>query len=199
MNFGRVITAMVTPFDAKGNIDFQKATKLINYLLENGSDGLVIAGTTGEAPTLSNEEKLAFFRHVVKVVNGRAPVIAGTGSYNTYASVELTRKAEKTGVDGIMLVTPYYNKPSQQGIYEHFKTIAEKTSLPVMLYNVPGRTIVNIDPETVSSLAKIKNIVAIKDASGNIEQMTSIVMNTPDTFALYSGDDATAIQALAVG
>lgn len=199
MYFGRVITAMVTPFDSKGNIDFEKTTKLVNFLIENGSDGLVIAGTTGESPTLSKEEKLALFRHVVNVVQGRVPVIAGTGSYNTYASVELTRKAEETGVDGIMLVCPYYNKPNQRGLYEHFKTIAEKTSLPVMLYNVPGRTVVNLEADTVVALSKIKNIVAIKEASGSVEQMTAIVSNTSKDFTLYSGDDSMTLSALSVG
>lgn len=199
MYFGRVITAMVTPFDSKGNIDFQKTTKLVNYLIDHGTNGLVVAGTTGESPTLSREEKIALFQHVVDVVKGRIPVIAGTGSNNTYATVELTRKAEEIGVDGIMLVAPYYNKPSQQGLYEHFKTIAEKTSLPVMLYNVPGRTAANIEAETVIRLAKIKNIVAIKEASGDVEQMTTIVANTPEHFTLYSGDDSMTLTALSLG
>ncbi|MBU9722688.1 MULTISPECIES: 4-hydroxy-tetrahydrodipicolinate synthase [Bacillaceae] len=199
MNFGRIITAMVTPFDSKGNVDFQKTTKLIDFLIENGSDGIVVAGTTGESPTLSNEEKLALFAHSVKVVNGRIPVIAGTGSNNTYASVELTRKAEELGVDGIMLVAPYYNRPSQKGLYEHFKTIAEKTSLPVMLYNVPGRTSVNMDTETVIALSKVKNIVAVKEASEQIDQMTKILANTENDFLLYSGDDSLALPVLAIG
>lgn len=199
MNFGRVITAMVTPFDAKGNIDFNKTVKLVKYLLENGSDGLIISGTTGEAPTLSNEEKIALFRHVVKIVDGRVPVIAGTGSYNTYASVDLTRKAEEVGVDGIMLVTPYYNTPSQEGLYKHFKTIAEKTALPVMLSNAPGRSVANIDAETVVALSKIKNIVAIQDASGDMSHMTAIATNTAEDFSLYSGDDSLILQTLTVG
>ncbi|SDY69970.1 4-hydroxy-tetrahydrodipicolinate synthase [Evansella caseinilytica] len=199
MNFGRVVTAMVTPFDAKGNVDFLKTTKLIEYLLENGTEALVVAGTTGESPTLSNEEKIALFEHTVKVVGGRVPIIAGTGSNNTYASMELSKKAEAAGVDAIMLVAPYYNKPSQQGMYAHFKAIAEKTSLPVMLYNVPGRTVSNILPETVIALSKIDNIVAVKEASGDLDQITTIIANTADDFTLYSGDDALTLPVLAVG
>ncbi|UCZ51670.1 4-hydroxy-tetrahydrodipicolinate synthase [Bacillus shivajii] len=199
MNFGQVITAMVTPFDSKGNVDFQKTTKLIDYLIDHGSDAIVVGGTTGESPTLSSEEKLALYEHSVKAVNGRVPVIAGTGSNNTYASVEFTRKAEKTGIDGIMLVTPYYNKPSQEGLYAHFKTIAEKTSLPVMLYNVPGRSVVNMLPETVIRLSKINNIVSIKEASGDLEQMTTIIASTPSDFTLYSGDDGLSLPCVSVG
>ncbi|MFA9558027.1 4-hydroxy-tetrahydrodipicolinate synthase [Evansella sp. AB-rgal1] len=199
MNFGRVVTAMVTPFDSKGNVDFQKTSILVEYLIQNGTDSLVVSGTTGESPTLSNEEKLALFRHVVKVVDGRIPVIAGTGSNNTYASVELTRKAETIGVDAIMLVAPYYNKPSQRGMYEHFKTIAEKTYLPVMIYNVPGRTVSNLNAETVIALSKINNIVSVKEASGDLEQMTAILANTSDDFHLYSGDDSLTLPVLSIG
>ena len=177
-NFGRIATAMVTPFDAKGNIDFHKTTQLIEYLINNGTDALVVSGTTGESPTLSKEEKIALFEHTVKVVDKRVPVIAGTGSYNTKESVELTKKAEKIGVDGILLVAPYYNKPNQEGLYEHFKTIAENTDLPIMLYNIPGRSVVNIEPETVIRLSEIPNIKAIKEAGGNLDQMTEIIANT---------------------
>ncbi|MFC3883155.1 4-hydroxy-tetrahydrodipicolinate synthase [Bacillus songklensis] len=199
INFGKVSTAMVTPFDHKGNIDFPKTTKLVNYLIENGTDSLVIAGTTGESPTLSTEEKLALFRHVAEVVDGRVPVIAGTGSNNTYASIELTKKAEETGVDAIMLVAPYYNKPNQEGLYQHFKTIAESTSLPVMLYNVPGRAVTNIAAETVIKLSKLPNVVAVKEASGDLDAMTEIIANTDEGFALYSGDDALTLPVLAIG
>ena len=141
VQFGRVSTAMVTPFDNKGNIDFIKTTMLVNHLINNGTDSLVIAGTTGESPTLSTEEKIALFQHVVKVTDGRIPVIAGTGSNNTYASIELTKKAEEIGVDGIMLVAPYYNRPNQTGLYQHFSSIAGSTTLPVMIYNIPGRSV----------------------------------------------------------
>jgi len=199
VHFGRVSTAMVTPFDKKGHIDFSKTTQLVNYLIDHGTDSLVVAGTTGESPTLSKEEKLALFNHVVKVVAKRIPVIAGTGSNNTYASVELTRRAEQLGVDGIMLVAPYYNKPNQEGLYQHFKTIAEATTLPVMVYNIPSRASVNIHHETIIRLSKTPNIVAVKEASGDINAMTHIIANTDNNFDLYSGDDAIAIPTLSIG
>lgn len=199
IHFGRVSTAMVTPFDKKGHIDFAKTTQLINFLIENGTDSLVIAGTTGESPTLTKEEKLALFSHVVKVVNKRVPVIAGTGSNNTYASVELTKKAEQLGVDAIMVVAPYYNKPNQEGLYQHFKAVAEATSLPVMVYNIPGRSVVNILPETIIRLSKISNIVAVKEASGDLNAMTQIIANTDDAFVLYSGDDSLTLPVLSIG
>ncbi|WP_141433469.1 4-hydroxy-tetrahydrodipicolinate synthase [Bacillus sp. 03113] len=197
--FGRVSTAMVTPFDHKGHVDFAKATQLINHLLANGTDSLVVAGTTGESPTLSKEEKLALFQHVVKTVDKRVPVIAGTGSNNTYASIELTKKAEKIGVDAVMVVAPYYNKPNQEGIYQHIKAIAESTSLPVMIYNIPGRSVVNILPETIIRLSQIPNIVAVKEASGDLNSMTTIIAGTDDEFTLYSGDDSLTLPVLAIG
>jgi 4-hydroxy-tetrahydrodipicolinate synthase len=199
LNFGRVSTAMVTPFDHKGNIDFTKTTQLINYLIDNGTDSLVVAGTTGESPTLTKEEKVALFRHVVKAVNGRIPVVAGTGSNNTHASIELTKKAEEAGVDAVMLVAPYYNKPCQEGLFQHFKIIAQSTSLPVMLYNIPGRSSVNIAPETIIRLSEIDNIVAVKEASGNLDAMTEIISKTSEDFALYSGDDGLTIPILSIG
>ncbi|RST75531.1 4-hydroxy-tetrahydrodipicolinate synthase [Siminovitchia acidinfaciens] len=197
--FGRVSTAMVTPFDNKGNIDFQKTSKLVNHLISNGTDSLVVAGTTGESPTLTTEEKLALFEHVVKEAAGRVPVIAGTGSNNTYASIELTKKAEELGVDAIMLVVPYYNKPNQAGMYRHFEAIAASTKLPVMLYNIPGRSSVNLLPDTVIELSKIDNIVAVKEASGDLDAMAKIIANTDDNFMLYSGDDAFTLPVLAIG
>ncbi|MGJ7913203.1 4-hydroxy-tetrahydrodipicolinate synthase [Neobacillus sp. LXY-1] len=196
---GRISTAMVTPFDNKGHIDFAKTTKLVNFLIESGTESLVIAGTTGESPTLSKEEKLALFDHVVKVVNKRIPVIAGTGGNNTYASIELTKKAEQLDVDGIMVVGPYYNKPNQEGLYQHFKAIAESTTLPVMVYNIPGRSAVNIHPDTIIRLAKIPNIFAVKEASGDLNAMAKIIANTDDDFKLYSGDDSMTIPVLAIG
>jgi len=199
IQFGNVSTAMVTPFDKNGNIDFEKTTKIVEYLINNGTDSLVVAGTTGESPTLTTEEKIALFKHVISVVNKRIPVIAGTGSNNTKASIELTKKAEEIGVDAVMLVTPYYNKPSQDGLYEHFKAVAESTSLPVMLYNVPGRTATSLAPETIIRLAEIGNIVAVKEASGDLEAMTKIIANTPDDFILYSGDDGLTLPILAIG
>lgn len=197
--FGRVSTAMVTPFDNKGHIDFAKTTQLINYLIENGTESLVVAGTTGESPTLTKEEKIALFQHVVKVVDKRVPVIAGTGSNNTYASVELTKKAEQLGVDAIMVVAPYYNKPNQEGLYQHFREIAESTTLPVMVYNIPSRSAVNILPETIIRLSEISNIVAVKEASGDLNAMTKIIANTPDEFMLYSGDDGITLPVLSIG
>ncbi|AKU27753.1 4-hydroxy-tetrahydrodipicolinate synthase [Geobacillus stearothermophilus] len=199
VQFGNVVTAMVTPFDRKGNLDLAKTTELVNYLLDNGTDALVVAGTTGESPTLTTEEKVALFRHVVSVVNGRVPVIAGTGTNNTRASIQLTKRAEEAGVDAVMLVAPYYNKPNQEGLYQHFKAIAESTPLPVMLYNVPGRTSVNLAPETVIRLAAIPNIVAVKEAGGNLEAMAEIIERTPDDFQLYSGDDSLTLPVLAIG
>lgn len=199
INFGKVSTAMVTPFDKKGNIDFNKTTQLVNHLIQNGTDSLVVAGTTGESPTLSSEEKVALFKHVVKVVDGRIPVVAGTGSNNTYASVELTKKAQEAGVDAIMIVAPYYNKPNQEGLYQHFKVIAESTTLPVMLYNIPGRSVVNISVETIVKLSKLPNVVAVKEASGNLDAMTEIIANTDEDFKLYSGDDGLTLPVLSVG
>ncbi|WP_028782834.1 4-hydroxy-tetrahydrodipicolinate synthase [Thalassobacillus devorans] len=199
MNFGRLLTAMVTPFDNKGNIDFEKTTKLVNYLINNGSDGLVVAGTTGESPTLTSEEKAALWKHTVEVVNKRVPVIAGSGSNNTHASIELTRKAENAGVDAVMLVTPYYNKPNQHGLYQHFKSIAHETKLPVMLYNVPGRSIVPIAAETVITLSKIPNIVSLKDASKDFEAISEMIERTPENFTVYGGEDSLTLPIRSVG
>jgi 4-hydroxy-tetrahydrodipicolinate synthase len=199
MNFGQVLTAMVTPFDQHGEVDFNAARTLVNYLIDNGSDGLVVSGTTGESPTLTTEEKVELFKLTVETAAGRVPVIAGTGSNNTRASISLTKLAEEAGVDGIMLVAPYYNKPSQEGMFQHFKAIAETTSLPVMLYNIPGRSVVNMSVETVVRLSEISNIVAIKEASGNLDAMAEIISHTPEDFTLYSGDDGLTLPVLAIG
>lgn len=199
MNFGSVLTAMVTPFDRKGNIDLETTTRLINHLIENGTEGIVVCGTTGESPTLTSEEKVALFSHVVEVANKRVPIIAGTGTNNTKTSIEMTEKTEALGVDGIMAVAPYYNKPNQEGLYEHYKAIANSTSLPVMIYNIPGRSSVNIAPQTIIRLAEIENITSVKEASGNLDAFTEIIANTPDDFVLYSGDDGLTLPALSVG
>lgn len=199
MNFGQVLTAMVTPFDANGEMDLHATKSLVNHLIANGTDALVVAGTTGESPTLSTEEKLELFKHVVQVVDGRIPVIAGTGSNHTRGSIELTKQAETIGVDGIMLVTPYYNKPSQEGMYQHFKAIAKETTLPVMLYNIPGRSAVNMDVNTIIELSKIDNITSVKEASGDLSRMTEIIHQTADDFMLYSGDDGITLPVLAIG
>ncbi|WNF38754.1 4-hydroxy-tetrahydrodipicolinate synthase [Bacillaceae bacterium IKA-2] len=199
MYLGQLLTAMVTPFDQDENVDFQATKLLVNYLLANGTEGIVVAGTTGESPTLSTEEKKALFECVVETVDGRVPVIAGTGSNNTSESIQLTKIAQAAGVNGIMLVTPYYNKPNQEGMYLHFKTIAESTCLPVMLYNIPGRSIVNMAVETIVRLAEIDNIVALKEANGDLESMANIIQNTPDDFLVYSGDDSLTLPLLAIG
>lgn len=199
MNFGNVLTAMVTPFNQNGDMDLEATRNLVNYLIANGSDGLVVAGTTGESPTLSHDEKLKLFQFVVEVVGGRVPVIAGTGSNNTRESVELTKEAEGIGVDAIMLVSPYYNKPSQEGLYQHFKTIAENTSLPIMLYNIPGRSVVNVEPETIIRLSQIDNIVSVKEASGDLDAFAEIISKTADDFSVYSGDDSLTLPTLAIG
>lgn len=199
MDFGRLLTAMVTSFDSKGNLDLEKQTAIIEHLIQTGTDTLVVAGTTGESPTLTKEEKLKLFEHSVAVAKGRVKVMAGTGSNNTAESIALTKKAEEIGVDGIMLVTPYYNKPNQEGLYQHFKAIAESTNLPVMLYNVPGRSAMNLEASTVARLAQLPNVNMIKEASGDLGQMTEIIRNTPDDFILYSGDDNLTIPTLSIG
>ncbi|RDY71411.1 4-hydroxy-tetrahydrodipicolinate synthase [Halobacillus trueperi] len=199
MNFGQVLTAMVTPFDSEENIDFDATRALVNHLIENGSDALVIAGTTGESPTLTTEEKVSLFKFVVEVVDGRVPVVAGTGSNNTRASIRLTEEAEEVGVDAVMLVTPYYNKPTQEGLYQHFSTIAKSTSLPVMLYNIPGRSVINMEPATVIRLSQIKNIVSIKEASGDLDAATEIIRETSDDFSVYSGEDSNTLPFVSIG
>ncbi|MBN2984256.1 4-hydroxy-tetrahydrodipicolinate synthase [Cohnella algarum] len=199
MCFGRLITAMVTPFDEQLEIDWEVAGSLIDYLIEEQkSDSLVVCGTTGESPTLTDREKEDLFRFAVERAAGRCKIIAGTGSNDTRHSIHLTKMAEQAGVDGVLLVAPYYNKPSQEGMYRHFKAIAEATSLPVVLYNVPGRTGVSLSTETTLRLAQIQNIVATKECA-SVEQMTEIVAGAPESFVVYSGDDAVTLPALAVG
>ncbi len=199
VTLGTVITAMITPFDERGAVNYKAAAGLARYLVEHGSTGLVVSGTTGESPTLTTEEKLTLFRTVVKAVEGKAAVIAGTGSNCTAAAVSLTREAAQAGVDAILLVTPYYNKPTQEGLYRHFRVIAEETDLPVMLYNVPGRTGVNMTVETVLRLAEIENIVALKEAGGSLEQAAEICAKAPPGYSVYSGDDALTLPMLSVG
>ena len=199
-SFGRVITAMVTPFDENGQVNYEVAEELANYLVENGSDGLVICGTTGESPTLSWSEEYKLFQVVKKTVGNRGKIIAGTGSNATNEGIEATEKASKLGLDGSLQVVPYYNKPPQEGLYQHFKKIAQNSpDLPIMLYNIPGRTGQNLLPETVAKLAEIRNIVAIKEATGNLEQACQIRRLTPDSFAIYAGDDFLTLPLLTVG
>jgi len=199
VEFGRVITAMATPMDRNLAVDYDKAAALAKRLLDNGSDGLVVCGTTGESPTLTDEEKVRLFRTVKETVGSRAAVIAGTGTYNTAHSIHLTHEAERVGCDGVLLVNPYYNKPSQEGLYQHFKAVADSTRLPVMLYNIQGRTSVNCEPATIARLAQVRNIVAVKEASGSLDQMSQIRKLTPPAFKLYSGDDSLTLPLLAVG
>lgn len=199
VDFGRVLTAMVTPFKKDMSINYTQAKKLARHLIQSGSDGIVVCGTTGESPTLTKEEKVELFRVVVEEVGGKAIVVAGAGSYSTAESIILTQAAEKVGVDGLLLVVPYYNKPSQEGLYQHFQAVANSTNLPIILYNIPGRTSVNMLPATVVRLAEIENIVAIKEASGNLEQVSEIKRAIPDEFAVYSGDDSLTLPVLALG
>lgn len=196
---GTVITAMVTPFDKNGDVNYREAANLARYLVKNGSTGLVVSGTTGESPTLTRTEKLCLFRTVVEAVGGKAAVIAGTGSNCTASAISLTRDAAQCGVDAVLLVTPYYNKPTQEGMYRHFSAVAGATELPVMLYNVPGRTGINMTVETVLRLAEIKNIIALKEAGGNLEQAAEICAGAPPGYSLYSGDDALTLPMLSVG
>lgn len=190
---------MVTPFNNDYSVNYEQAAKLAKYLVANGSDGLVVAGSTGEAATLDKEEKLRLFETVLEAVGDKASVIAGTGSNDTRASIKLTQEAERIGVHGAMLVGPYYNKPPQEGFYQHFKAIAESTKLPLIVYNVPGRTASNILPETIKRLAQIKNIVAVKEASGNLDQVSEILRTAPKDFMVYSGDDSLTLPILALG
>lgn len=199
MDFGKVVTAMVTPFDQNGNVDLEQTTILVDYLIENGTDGLIVGGTTGESPTLTNEEKIDLFTHVVKVANERVPVIAGTGSNDTTSSIELTKEAEECGVDAIMLAAPYYNRPNQTGLYKHFAKVAGVTKLPVMLYNIPGRSAVNIDADTIIDLSKIENIVSVKDAGGDLDQVSEIIECTDESFTVYCGEDSLTLPMMAVG
>ena len=196
---GRLLTAMVTPFDNSGKVDYQQARNLAQSLLDSGSDGLIISGTTGESPTLTFEEKLHLFSEVKSAIGDRGTLVAGTGSYNTNASQELTREAEKIGVDACLLVVPYYNRPTQQGLFEHFKAIAQATSLPCIPYNVPSRTALNLTAETIIKLSQIDNIVAVKEASGDLRQITEIIAGTPEDFMVYSGNDSDTLPILALG
>jgi 4-hydroxy-tetrahydrodipicolinate synthase len=196
--FGTLITAMVTPFTSTEAVDYARAEVLTNRLLENGSDGLVVSGTTGESPTLTPSEKLELFR-VVRAAAGDAPVIANTGDNETAFSVELSKQAEQIGVDALLLVVPYYNKPSQEGLYRHFKTIAEAVEIPCLLYNVPGRTSKNVNAETIARLAEIPNIVGVKEASGDMIQVAKTRAATPDDFMIYSGNDADTLPMLPMG
>ena len=199
MKLGRLLTAMVTPFNQEGEVDYEQSKKLALALLSSGSDGVVVSGTSGESPTLSREEKLRLFAEVKSAVGDKGTVIAGTGSYNTRESIELTKAAEETGVDACILVVPYYNKPTQEGLFQHFKAIASNTNLPCLLYNIPSRTVISLSPETVIKLSQIDNIVGIKEASGNLEQIARILQGTNKDFLVYSGNDVDTFPVLALG
>ncbi|MFO5527973.1 MAG: 4-hydroxy-tetrahydrodipicolinate synthase [Cuspidothrix sp.] len=199
-DFGTIVTAMITPFKTDGSIDYQLAAKLADYLVNNGTDTLVVCGTTGESPTLSWDEEYQLFVEVLQTVSGKAKVIAGCGSNNTKEAISATQKAAKIGVHGSLQVVPYYNKPPQSGLYQHFQAIAASIpDLPMMLYNVPGRTGQNLSPETVVRLAEIDNIVAIKEASGSLDQVSEIRRLTPKEFRIYAGDDSLTLPMLAIG
>ena len=192
-------TAIVTPFDENDNINFDEFRKLINFQIDNKIDGIVVCGTTGEASTLSKEEKEELIKYCVKIVNKRMPVIAGVGSNNTKNVIENEAYAESVGADGLLIVTPYYNKTTQKGIVEHYKIIAENTNLPIILYNVPGRTGVDIHPETYFELSNIKNIVAIKEASGDISKVLKIRSLCKGNLNIYSGNDDQIVPFLSIG
>jgi 4-hydroxy-tetrahydrodipicolinate synthase len=194
---GEVLTAIVTPMKADGTIDFERFAELAQYLVENGSDGIVVAGTTGESPTLTDDERLELFRVAVDTLGGRATVVAGTGTYSTAHSVHLTREAHELGVDGFLVVTPYYSKPPARGIVEHFRAIADVSDRPIVVYNIPGRVVVNLEPETIVELAEIPSVRAVKQANDDLVQARRIVSETD--LALYAGDDNLILPFLELG
>jgi len=196
---GRLITAMVTPFTEDGSVDYEQAQRLARALLDSGSDGLVVVGTTGESPTLIREEELRLFAEVKSAVGQRGSVIAGTGSNSTAEALATTQGAEQIGVNACLLVVPYYNKPTQEGLYRHFKTIAQGTSLPCILYNVPSRTVASLSAETTIRLSQVDNIVGVKEASGNLDEIAKIIDNTGEDFTLWSGNDSDTLPILALG
>lgn len=198
-DIGRLVTAMVTPFTTEGEVDYKAAQQLALALLQSGSDGVVIGGTTGEVPTLSHDEKLRLYREVKQAVGDGGTVIAGTGNYNTAESEKLGREAEALGVDGLLLTVPYYNKPTQEGLFRHFEKLAKGTTLPCILYNIPGRTGINMTAETTARLSRIPNIVGVKEASGNLEQIGQIINLSRDDFLVWSGNDSDTLPILAIG
>lgn len=197
--FGRVLTAMVTPFDERGQVDYERAKQLALALLDSGTDGLVLSGTTGESPTLSTDEKMRLFSEVRSAIGNRGTIIAGTANYNTAESIELSREAADHGVDGILGTVPYYNKPPQEGIYQHFEAISASVDLPILLYNVPSRTVTNMLPETTVRLSQIDNIIGVKEASGNLEAVAKIIEESAPGFKVWSGDDSSTLPIMAIG
>ena len=196
---GRLITAMATPFDSAGQVDYPQARRLANALLDSGSDGVIVSGTTGESPTLTNAEKLRLYAEVKEAVGSRGAVVAGTGNYSTAESIELSREAERVGVDGLLLVVPYYNKPPQEGLYQHFKAIAGSVALPCMLYNVTSRTSLNMTHETTLRLSQVDNIIGVKEAGSDLDQITRIIDGAPDGFRVWSGNDNETFYIMAAG
>jgi 4-hydroxy-tetrahydrodipicolinate synthase len=197
--FGRVCTAMITPFDAEGAVDHGMAAAMARQLVDTGTEGVVVAGTTGESPTLSADEKVALYKTVVDAVGSKATVVAGTGTYDTAESVHLSQRAAQVGVDALMAVTPYYSRPSQQGLIAHFSAIADSTELPLLLYNIPSRTGRRIEVDTLVRLSEHERIVAVKDAVGDLAFTTETRIACPDDFAIYSGDDILTLPMMAVG
>lgn len=198
--FGRLLTAMVTPFNADGSVNYAAGADFADWLLANGSDGLVVEGSTGEAATMDMDEKIKFMQTIVARVNGRAKIVAGAGTNCTASTIDLVKKMEACGVDGVLVVGPYYNKPTQEGYYQHFAAVAKATKLPIIVYNVPGRTGGNIAPETVARLAAdFSNIVAIKEAAGNVAQTEELYRVLPEDFSIYSGDDGLILPFMSVG
>lgn len=199
LTFGRLITAAVTPFHADGSVDYDTFGRMVDGLIDAGNDAVVVTGTTGESPVLTETERMSLYREALNAADGRARVIAGTGGYNTSESIHLSRAAAEVGVDGLLQVTPYYNKPPQAGMFRHFEAIAASTPLPNILYNVPGRTSCNLEAATVAELSAIDNIIGIKEASADFEQIGHIARSTPDDFAIYSGNDADTYLIMALG
>lgn len=196
---GRLITAMVTPFADDGSVNYDQLGRLAGQLIEGGSDALLVTGTTGESPTLSHEEKLECYRTVMAASDGRVPVVAGTGNYSTGESVAFSQEAEALGVDALLLVVPYYNNPPQEGLYRHFRTIAESTSLPCIVYNVPTRTVRNMEAATTARLAEVDNIVGVKEASGDLGQISDVLRLSPDDFRVWSGNDSDTYHIMCMG
>jgi len=200
IDFGRLLTAMITPFDIEENVDYAKAEQMAHHLVETGTDTIVVCGTTGESPTLSWDEEYKLFSVLKNAIAGKAKIMAGTGSNSTSEAIAATRKAANLGLDGTLQVTPYYNKPPQEGLYKHFRAIAEAApDLPILLYNVPSRTGCKLEPETVAKLAEIPSIIGIKEATGDLDQASQIRALTPADFAIYSGDDSLTLPLMAVG
>ena len=199
IDFGNIITAMVTPFDSSGDVNYDKAIELANYLIDHGTDTLLLAGTTGESPTLTHNEEYQLFKRIKSEIGTKALIMAGTGSNCTQTAIESTKKAEECGIDSILQVVPYYNKPSQEGLYQHFSTIAKNTKLPILLYNIPGRSGAALDVATIQRLVLDKNIVGIKEASGSADIISDLKSVLPSSFQLYCGDDALTLPCLENG